>query len=64
MMAISAASGGMADHGREEYYNTGVFRLKDGAWQAVTWHATKAHKSSSCGWDTRAQNDNPLIRRG
>jgi ketosteroid isomerase-like protein len=33
------ASAGSA--GRTEYYNTGILLLRDGAWQAVTWHATR-----------------------
>jgi hypothetical protein len=30
-----------ADERREEFYNTGVFRLRDGDWRAVTWQATR-----------------------
>lgn len=30
-----------ADDRREHFYNTGVFRLRDGEWRAVTWQATR-----------------------
>lgn len=26
---------------RQEYFNTGTFRLRDGVWQAVAWQATR-----------------------
>jgi hypothetical protein len=29
------------DERREDFYNTGVFRLRDGEWRAVTWQATR-----------------------
>lgn len=29
------------DDRREDFYNTGVFRLRDGEWRAVTWQATR-----------------------
>jgi len=29
------------DERREDFYNTGVFRLRDGDWRAVTWQATR-----------------------
>jgi hypothetical protein len=26
---------------RQEYFNTGVFRLRGGEWRAITWQATR-----------------------
>jgi hypothetical protein len=30
-----------ADRANQEYFNTGVFRLRDGHWRAVAWQATR-----------------------
>jgi len=30
-----------ADDRREDFYNTGVFRLRDGDWRATAWQATR-----------------------
>jgi len=32
---------GMPDGGVSEYFNTGVFALRDGQWKAFTWQATR-----------------------
>ena len=34
------------DDRREDFYNTGVFRLRDGDWRAVTWQATRRAPAS------------------
>ena len=31
----------MPDQSVAEYFNTGVFRKRDGAWKAFTWQATR-----------------------
>jgi hypothetical protein len=35
-----------ADETRQEYFNTGVFRLRDGEWRAVTWQATRVAEAA------------------
>jgi hypothetical protein len=35
-----------ADQARQEYFNTGVFRMRDGHWRAVTWQATRVAETT------------------
>jgi hypothetical protein len=35
-----------AGQARQEYLNTGVFRLRDGEWRAVTWQATRSGETA------------------
>lgn len=37
----------MPDESVAEYFNTGVFRQRDGAWKAFTWQATRIPDASS-----------------
>lgn len=36
-----------ADETTQNYYNTGVFRQRDGEWRAITWQATQAAEPES-----------------
>lgn len=36
-----------ADETTQNYYNTGVFRERDGQWQAIAWQATQAADTES-----------------
>jgi hypothetical protein len=35
-----------ADQERQEYFNTGVFRMRDGHWRAVAWQATRVGEAA------------------